>query len=89
MYFKKEYFPLPAPSSPAPRVRIYTAWDFAIGEKQANDWTVGATILRDELDQLYVLEIFRMKGTASRSSRPCSTWPRAGVHARHRLPAGC
>lgn len=62
MYFRKEYFryqrQLPSPAG----LRIYTAWDFAIGEKQANDWTVGATILQDELDQLYVLEIFRMKG---------------------------
>ena len=62
MYFRKEYFryqrQLPSPSG----LRIYTAWDFAIGEKQANDWTVGATILQDEMDQLYVLEIFRMKG---------------------------
>ncbi len=62
MYFKKEYFryqrQLPSPAG----LRIYTAWDFAIGEKQANDWTVGATILQDEMDQLYVLEIFRMKG---------------------------
>ena len=62
MYFRKEYFryqrQLPSPAG----LRIYTAWDFAIGEKQANDWTVGATILQDEMDQLYVLEIFRMKG---------------------------
>jgi predicted phage terminase large subunit-like protein len=62
MYFHKEYFryqrQLPSPAG----LRIYTAWDFAIGEKQANDWTVGATILQDEVDQLYVLEIFRMKG---------------------------
>ena len=62
MYFKKEYFryqkTLPSPNER----RIYTAWDFAIGEKQQNDWTVGATILQDETDTLYVLEIFRMKG---------------------------
>lgn len=62
MYFKKEYFryqkALPSPNG----MRIYTAWDFAIGEKQQNDWTVGATILQDETDTLYVLEIFRMKG---------------------------
>ena len=62
MYFKKEYFryqrQLPSPTG----LRIFTAWDFAIGEKQQNDWTVGATILQDELDQIYVLEIFRMKG---------------------------
>jgi len=62
MYFKKEYFryqkALPSPNN----LRIYTAWDFAIGEKQQNDWTVGATVLQDETDTLYVLEVFRMKG---------------------------
>lgn len=62
MYFKKEYFryqkALPNPNG----LRIYTAWDFAIGEKQQNDWTVGATVLQDETDTIYVLEIFRMKG---------------------------
>lgn len=62
MYFKKEYFRyqkvLPSPNN----LRVYTAWDFAIGEKQQNDWTVGATVLQDETDTIYVLEIFRMKG---------------------------
>lgn len=62
MYFRKEFFRyqrgLPAPHG----LRIYTAWDFAIGEKQQNDWTVGATIMQDETDTLYVMEIFRMKG---------------------------
>jgi predicted phage terminase large subunit-like protein len=62
MYFKKEYFryqkALPSPNGR----RIYTAWDFAIGEKQQNDWTVGATVLQDETDTIYVLDIFRMKG---------------------------
>lgn len=62
MYFKKEYFryqkSLPSPNN----LRIYTAWDFAIGEKQQNDWTVGATVLQDETDTIYVLDIFRMKG---------------------------
>lgn len=62
MYFKREYFQyrraLPRPDG----LSLYTAWDFAIGEKQQNDWTVGATILQDEDDTLYVLEIFRMKG---------------------------
>lgn len=62
MYFKKEYFRYQR-SMPNPHnLRIYTAWDFAISEKQQNDWTVGATVLQDETDTLYVLEIFRMKG---------------------------
>lgn len=61
MYFQNSYFryqkSLPAPHG----CQIYTAWDFAIGEKQQNDWTVGATIMQDEHDVLYVLEIFRIK----------------------------
>lgn len=62
MYFKKEYFRYQRALPPLANMRIYTAWDFAIGEKQQNDWTVGATILQDDTDTLYVLEIFRMKG---------------------------
>lgn len=62
MYFKKQYFRYQKALPPAYGQRIYTAWDFAIGEKQQNDWTVGATILQDETDTLYVLDIFRMKG---------------------------
>lgn len=62
MYFRREFFKyetqLPAPQG----LSIFTAWDFAIGEKQVNDWTVGATILQDENDVLHVLEVFRMKG---------------------------
>ncbi len=46
----------------AANAHIYTAWDFAIGQKQQNDWTVGATILQSENDVLYVLDIHRMKG---------------------------
>ena len=66
MYFQKEYFREMA-ALPDPRgMRIYTAWDFAIGEKQVNDWTVGATILQDHNDTLYVAEIVRFRGDAHR-----------------------
>lgn len=62
MYFKQEYFKyhrqLPSPQG----LNLYTAWDFAIGEKQTNDWTVGATIMQDEVDQLFVVEIIRFRG---------------------------
>lgn len=66
MYFKKDFFKYTGQLPPMANVRIYTAWDFAIGEKQQNDWTVGATILQDDTDTLYVLEIFRMKGDTFR-----------------------
>lgn len=62
MYFKREYFHKAPPSMPAAGARIFTAWDFAIGEKQTNDWTVGATIYQDEHDNVYVLDIHRMRG---------------------------
>lgn len=62
LYFRKEFFKHLIGMPPPTNVNIYTAWDFAIGEKQQNDWTVGATIMQDENDNLYVLEIFRMKG---------------------------
>lgn len=66
MYFQKEYF-REIHSVPDPRgMRIYTAWDFAIGEKTHNDWNVGATILQDHNDTLYVAEIVRFRGDAFR-----------------------
>ena len=62
LYFRKEFFRYQRALPATANLSIFTAWDFAIGEKQQNDWTVGATILQDETDTLYVLEIFRMKG---------------------------
>lgn len=62
MYFKKEFFRYQRAFPELHNRRVYTAWDFAIGEKQQNDWTVGVTILQDETDTLYVLDVFRMKG---------------------------
>jgi predicted phage terminase large subunit-like protein len=66
MYFQKDYF-REIQTVPDPRgMRIYTAWDFAIGEKTHNDWNVGATILQDHNDTLYVAEIVRFRGDAFR-----------------------
>lgn len=62
MYFKREFFRYQRALPELFNRRVYTAWDFAIGEKQQNDWTVGVTILQDETDTLYVLDVFRMKG---------------------------
>lgn len=62
MYFQKAYFRYARAYPPMQNCRIYTAWDFAIGEKQANDYTVGATIMQDATDTLYVLDVYRMKG---------------------------
>jgi predicted phage terminase large subunit-like protein len=62
VYFRKEYFRY-EPTPPAAYQRnIFQAWDFAIGEKQQNDWTVGVTMLQDENDYLHLLEVVRFKG---------------------------
>lgn len=62
MYFQKEYFRTLRSLPDMRHTRIYTAWDFAIGTKQQNDFTVGATIMQDASDTLYVLDVIRMKG---------------------------
>lgn len=62
VYFKEEYFRIePAPPSHFKR-KVFQAWDFAIGTKQQNDWTVGATLIQDENDYLHVVELVRFKG---------------------------
>ena len=52
-------------TSPTPSysdLDIYIAWDLAIGEKQTNDWTVGAVGGLDENDQLHILDMVRFRG---------------------------
>ena len=63
LYFRDEYFKhIPAQDFIHPHgCRIYTGWDFAIGEKQVNDYTVGATILHSPSDVIYVLDVQRLK----------------------------
>lgn len=62
MYFQKQWFKSQRGFPATYGLRIYTAWDFAISEKQQNDWTVGVTMLQDENDVLYVLDVVRFKG---------------------------
>ncbi|OOV05775.1 terminase large subunit domain-containing protein [Rhodoferax fermentans] len=40
---------------------VYQAWDFAITENQKSDYTVGITVLVDEYDNMYVLDVWRFK----------------------------
>jgi len=62
IYFKDEYFKYePTPPSHHKR-KVYQAWDFAIGEKTQNDWTVGVTLVQDEDDYLHTVELVRFKG---------------------------
>ena len=41
--------------------RVYQAWDFAITEKQQNDWIVCCTIYQDEHDNLFIVDVLRFK----------------------------
>lgn len=62
LYFRKQDFRYYITPPRTYGMNIFTAWDFAIGEKQQNDWTVGFTMLQDESNALYVLEVVRFKG---------------------------
>jgi predicted phage terminase large subunit-like protein len=59
-YFLKEQFVLQA-TPPKERCHVFIAFDFAISEKKANDYTVGSVMLQDDNDQLHVAEIMRFK----------------------------
>jgi hypothetical protein len=62
IYFRQEYFKF-EPQVPEHYGRkVYQAWDFAIGQKQQNDWTVGVTLIQDEDDHLHCVELVRFKG---------------------------
>jgi len=59
VYFKKEMFRMEPYLAVGHKYNVYVAWDLAIGEKQTNDYTVGAVIGVDHLDQVHVLDIIR------------------------------
>jgi phage terminase large subunit-like protein len=62
MYFKKSFFRYESVAPAAYQRNVFQAWDFAIGEKQVNDYTVGVTLIQDETDYLHVVEILRFRG---------------------------
>ena len=61
-YFRKEYFRYEPVAPSAFNRNVYQAWDFAIGERQQNDYTVGVTLVQDENDFLHMVELVRFKG---------------------------
>jgi predicted phage terminase large subunit-like protein len=62
LYFQKDWFKQHDSFPSYPDCRVITAWDFAIGEKQHNDWTVGVTLMHDHRDNLYLLDVCRFRG---------------------------
>lgn len=64
-YFTRNMFKFydgPAPGRGA--LHVYQAWDFAIGQKEENDFTVGVTVGVDENDEMWVLDVVKGKWDA-------------------------
>lgn len=56
---------------------VYQAWDFAITEKQASDYTVAITVLVDENDIMFVLDVWRFRSDdGTEISRAIMTYAR-------------
>jgi predicted phage terminase large subunit-like protein len=64
MYFQKDWFKFEALPPQHFNRNVFQAWDFAIGEKQHNDYTVGVTLVQDEHDNLHLVDVVRFKGDA-------------------------
>lgn len=63
-YFTRDQFKR-GPTPSAKRCNVFMAWDFAISEKKANDYTVGTVGLQDDDDILHVAEMVRFRSKDS------------------------
>jgi predicted phage terminase large subunit-like protein len=61
LFFTKDMFRYYSSLPARENCHVYQAWDFAITENTASDYTVGATIYQDENDAIYVVDICRFK----------------------------
>ena len=61
-YFQKSMFRYSGSLPPLHEMKIFAAFDLAIGERQQNDYTVGVVGGIDYNDQLYVFDMLRFKG---------------------------
>lgn len=57
-YFNKDMFKYYS-GSPPERMHFYSAWDFAIGAKESNDYTVGITVGLDMEDNIWIVDVRR------------------------------
>ena len=62
-YFTREMIRwyIPSERPPLDELHTYTAWDLAIGQNEANDYTVGITVGVDKHDNLWVLQVTRFR----------------------------
>lgn len=61
LYFTKDMFRYYSVLPARERCHVYQAWDFAISEGTASDYTVGVTLYQDENDAIYVADVVRFK----------------------------
>lgn len=61
LFFTKDMFRYYSVLPPRERCHVYQAWDFAITENTASDYTVGVTLYQDENDAVYVADVLRFK----------------------------
>jgi predicted phage terminase large subunit-like protein len=60
-FFRKDMFRFVATPPPRAEGRIFQAWDFSITEKETSDWIVGVTLMQDEHDNVYEMDMMRFK----------------------------
>ncbi len=63
-FFTKDQFKrakMPPPHALNKYVNVYQTWDFAISEKQQNDYTVGTVGIQDDTDEINIAEVVRFK----------------------------
>lgn len=63
-YFQKDWFRYYDKEPQRDKMKIYQAWDFAIGQAEHNDYTVGVTIGVAQDDKVYLLNVCRGKWDA-------------------------
>ena len=62
MFFQKDWVKEEPHAPSLYNVNVFQAWDFAIGEKAHNDWTVGVTLIQDENNNLHFVDMVRLRG---------------------------
>ena len=62
MFIQKDWIKLETSSPPLHKRNVYQAWDFAIGEKQHNDFNAAVTLIQDESDNLHVVDVMHFRG---------------------------
>lgn len=62
-YFKKNMFTMVGPET-VPDIsllKVYAAWDLAVGQKEANDFSVGVYVGVDDRSKIWVLHVEKLK----------------------------